>query len=57
VPSLGVVSSVAALVLGQMAAAMVIDHTGALGIVAQPITPSRVVSVILVAAGLVLSRI
>jgi transporter family-2 protein len=57
VSSLGVVTMVAALVLGQMAAAMVIDATGALGMAVREITPQRIAASGLVMAGLVLSRL
>lgn len=57
VASLGVVTLVAALVLGQMAAALVIDATGSLGMAVREITPTRIAAAGLVLAGLVLSRL
>lgn len=57
VSSIGVVTLVAALILGQMAAAMVIDATGALGMAVREITPTRLAAAGLVAAGLLLSRL
>ncbi len=57
VSSLGVVTLVAALILGQMAAALVIDATGALGMAVREITPTRLAAAGLVAAGLLLSRL
>ncbi|HLQ18971.1 MAG TPA: DMT family transporter [Tabrizicola sp.] len=57
VSSLGVVTLVAALILGQMAAAMLIDATGALGMYVREITPTRLAAAGLVAAGLLLSRL
>lgn len=57
VASLGVVTMIAALILGQMAAAMVIDATGALGMAVREITPQRIAATGLVMAGLVLSRL
>lgn len=57
VSSLGVVTLVAALILGQMAAAMLIDATGALGMTVREITPTRLAAAGLVAAGLLLSRL
>ena len=57
VSQLGVVTLVAALILGQMTAAMVIDATGALGVVAREVTPTRIASAGLVMAGLLLSRV
>jgi transporter family-2 protein len=57
VASLGVVTLVAALVFGQMAAALVIDATGALGMAVRDITPTRIAAAGLVLSGLVLSRL
>jgi len=57
VQSLGVVTLVAALVFGQMAAAMAIDATGALGMAVREISPTRIAAAGLVMAGLVLSRL
>lgn len=57
VAQLGVVTMVAALVLGQMSAAMVIDATGILGMAAREVGLQRIVAAGLVAAGLVLSRV
>lgn len=57
VGALGVVTMVAALVFGQMAAAMVIDATGSLGMELREISPQRIAAAGLVAAGLVLSRL
>ncbi len=57
VPALGVVTTVAALVLGQLLAAASLDLTGAFGLPVHALTPQRVLAVILVAAGLVLSRL
>jgi transporter family-2 protein len=57
VSQLGAVTMVAALILGQMSAAMVIDATGILGMAAREISLQRIMAAGLVAAGLVLSRI
>lgn len=57
VSQLGVVTLVAALILGQMSAAMVIDATGAFGLAAREVTPTRIASAVLVMAGLLLSRV
>ncbi|WP_135447647.1 MULTISPECIES: DMT family transporter [Tabrizicola] len=57
VASLGVVTLVAALVFGQMAAALVIDATGALGMAVREITPTRIAAAAMVLGGLVLSRL
>jgi transporter family-2 protein len=56
-PSLGAVSAIAALILGQMTAALVLDAIGAFGMTVQAITPRRLLAAALVAAGLVLSRL
>ncbi|HOZ32028.1 MAG TPA: DMT family transporter [Tabrizicola sp.] len=57
VASLGVVTLVAALVLGQMAAALVIDATGILGMAVREISPTRIAAAAMVLGGLVLSRL
>ncbi len=57
VSTLGVLTLAAALILGQMTAAMVIDATGALGVTAREITPTRIAAAGLVMAGLLLSRV
>jgi len=57
VSSLGVVTLVAALVFGQMAAALVIDATGILGMAVREITPTRIAAAGMVLGGLVLSRL
>ena len=56
VPALGVVTTVAGLVLGQLLAASLLDLSGAFGLPVHAITPQRVIAVVLVASGLVLSR-
>ncbi len=56
VSQMWIVTMVAALILGQMTAAMVIDATGALGVAAREITPTRIAAAGLVMAGLILSR-
>jgi bacterial/archaeal transporter family-2 protein len=57
VSTLGVVTLIAALVFGQMSAALVIDATGSLGMAVREITPTRIAAAGLVLAGLVLSRL
>lgn len=57
VPQLGVVSALAALIMGQMLGAMVLDSSGAFGLAVQAITPQRVLAVAMVMGGLVLSRL
>ena len=56
VGSLGAVTLAAALILGQMVAALLVDATGAFGLAVREITPQRFAAVALVAAGVVLSR-
>lgn len=56
VSTLGVLSAMAALILGQMAAALLLDSNGLLGLPVQALTPQRITAAGLVAAGLVLSR-
>ncbi|MCG7392636.1 DMT family transporter [Microvirga sp. ACRRW] len=56
VPQIGVVSTVAALILGQVVAALVLDAVGAFGLPVQPITWQRLVAAGLILGGLVLSR-
>ena len=57
VGALGVVTLVAALILGQMLAAIALDASGAFGLAAREITSTRLLASILVAAGVVLSRL
>ena len=57
VPRVGVVTVAAALVLGQMAAALVIDRHGLFGVPVQPVSWARLTGVVLVGGGLVLSRL
>lgn len=56
VTSLGVLTLVSALILGQMTAALVIDATGMLGVAVREVTPTRIAAAGLVMAGLILSR-
>lgn len=57
IPSLGAVSAIAALILGQMAGALVLDAVGAFGLQVQEINWKRLAGAGLVAGGLVLSRL
>lgn len=57
VPTLGVLSTMAALILGQMVAALLIDSMGLFGLAVQALSPQRIAAAGLVAAGLVLSRL
>jgi len=56
VHKIGALSLVAALITGQLAAALVLDATGAMGLNANPVTWQRAMAVLLVGAGVLLSR-
>lgn len=56
VPILGVVTTVSALILGQMLVALILDTVGAFGLPVREVSVQRVLAVLLVGAGLVLSR-
>ena len=56
VPQLGVVSTVAALIFGQVAAALILDAIGAFGLPVQAITWQRLLAAGMILGGLVLSR-
>ncbi len=56
VGTLGVLTMAAAVVLGQLLAAMALDATGAFGLGVQAVSLPRLLAVALVAGGLVLSR-
>lgn len=57
VPQIGVLTLVACLILGQMVAALVLDATGAFGLAVRDISPTRLLAVGFVIAGIVLSRL
>ncbi len=56
VPLLGVLTTTTMLILGQMVAALLLDHFGAFGLPARDISVQRLLAAVLVAAGAVLSR-
>lgn len=56
VPILGVLTTTALLVLGQIIAALLIDQFGAFGLAPREISPLRLLSGLLVLGGVVLSR-
>ena len=56
VPQIGVLSVLISVILGQMVAALVLDHFGALGLTVREISWQRLAGVGLVALGLVLAR-
>lgn len=57
VPIVGVFTAIAALLLGQLGAALVLDALGAFAAPVQPVTPTRLLALAMVAGGLVLSRL
>jgi bacterial/archaeal transporter family-2 protein len=57
VPQLGLVTTVAALIFGQMAAVLVLDRLGLFGLPVQDLSATRLVAAGLVAVGVVLSRL
>ncbi len=57
VGTLGVVTLIAAVILGQLLAALVLDATGAFGLQVQEIGWTRIAAVLLVLCGLILSRV
>ncbi len=57
ISSLGALTAIATLIFGQLAAALLVDHLGAFGLAAQPVSFQRLLAVALVGAGLVLSRL
>ena len=56
VPVLGVLTTTAALILGQMVGAMVLDYIGAFGIAARDLSWTLLTAALLVGAGVILSR-
>ena len=56
VQALGAVTMIAALILGQLGAALLIDASGAFGVTVREVTPQRLAAVFLVAGGILLSR-
>ena len=56
VPVLGALTTITALILGQMCGALVVDAMGLFGLTVAAITPTRLAAAALVAAGVVLSR-
>jgi bacterial/archaeal transporter family-2 protein len=55
-PSLGAATLIALVVAGQMAAAIALDHFGAFGLAAHPVSLSRLAGAALLIAGVVLIR-
>lgn len=57
VPKLGVLTVAAAAVFGQLAASLFIDAIGAFGLEPKAISPTRILAVVMVLGGLLLSRL
>jgi transporter family-2 protein len=57
VPLTGALTAAAAAILGQLAMALILDHFGALGLPVREISWSRIGGLVLVMAGLLLSRV
>lgn len=57
VPVTGILTAFAALLLGQLSAALVLDAMGAFGAPVTPITPTRLLALAMVAGGLLMSRL
>ncbi|TFL20175.1 DMT family transporter [Jannaschia formosa] len=57
VPTIGILTAFAALLLGQLSAALVMDAIGAFAAPVHPITPTRVLALLMIAGGLILSRL
>ena len=55
-PRLGIASLITLAVAGQMIAALAIDHFGALGLDRTPVTPGRLLGVLLVLGGVIMVR-
>lgn len=57
VPTLGILTAISAVVLGQLAAALFLDAIGPFGLATIEITWQRVVGILMVAGGLLLSKL
>lgn len=57
IPALGVVTAISAMIMGQLIVALFLDAFGPLGLPVTAITPQRIFAILLVAAGLVLSKV
>ena len=53
-PRLGVATSLALILVGQLLSALLLDHVGALGLATREVTPGRLAGVVLLAAGVFL---
>lgn len=57
VPTIGILTAFAALLLGQLTAALILDAMGAFTLPVHPVTPTRILALAMVAGGLLLSRV
>lgn len=57
IPTLGVVTAVSGMILGQLIVALMMDASGPFGLPVTAITPQRVLAIAMVAGGLVLSKV
>jgi transporter family-2 protein len=57
IPTLGVVTAVSGMILGQLVVALMMDAFGPFGLPISAITPQRMLAVAMVAGGLVLSKV
>lgn len=57
IPALGVVTAISAMILGQLIVALLLDAVGPFGLPVTAITPQRVCAVLMVAGGLILSKV
>jgi transporter family-2 protein len=55
-PRIGLALFIALLIAGQLGMALLLDHLGAFGLPRQPISPTRLLGVLLILAGVVLVR-
>lgn len=57
IPALGVVTAISAMILGQLVVALLLDAFGPFGLPVTEVSSTRVLGVVLVAGGLILSKI
>ncbi|MEM9796219.1 MAG: DMT family transporter [Pseudomonadota bacterium] len=57
VPTLGLVTAISGMILGQLVIALILDAAGPFGLSTHAVTPARIVALAMVAGGLILSRL
>lgn len=57
IPALGIVTAISAMILGQLIVALLLDAYGPFGLPITEVSPRRIGAVLLVAGGLVLSKV